>query len=477
MYNPSVYLDTSSEGGLLVANRVGTETSNPDMLNCESFFKTLPSVRDPPSISFDHVEFIRNGFDVEELIRTKIHEDPEHNAFYVVNLSDVVLKRRQWSQLLPRVQPYYAVKCNPDKEVLKTLALMGVNFDCASRPEIEAVMALGVTTDRIIYSNPCKQKSHLSFARDVGVNLSVFDDVAELYKFRECHPRCKLLVRIFVDDKNSVCQFSMKFGAKEADVPKLLTVAKQLELDVVGVHFHVGSGCYDLESYASALHAADRVFKVAEQIGFQMNTLDIGGGFPGSWSARGDDGSGVTFAKIAAKMQPMLDEMFPLGKVRLIAEPGRYFVASSHTLVVNVIGLRKFEVPIDDSNKECDISSPTSPLPASRKHCKFSYYVNDGLYGAFNNIMFDHAHVKPVPLSPTPETSFANQPHYPSTIFGPTCDGIDCIIKDYALPELNVGDWIYFSNMGAYTKAAASQFNGFPVARSYYYLSSREFLE
>jgi diaminopimelate decarboxylase len=87
-----------------------------------------------------------------------------------------------------------AVKCNPDREILKTLALMGVNFDCASRPEIEAVMSLGVSTDRIIYSNPCKQKSHLSFARDVGVNLSVFDDVAELYKFKECHPRCKLLV-------------------------------------------------------------------------------------------------------------------------------------------------------------------------------------------------------------------------------------------------------------------------------------------
>lgn len=207
-------------------------------------------------------------------------------------------------------------------------------------------------------------------------------------------------------------------------------------------------------------------------------------------------------------MQPLLDEMFPLGKVRLIAEPGRYFVASSHTLVVNVIGLRKFEITED--KKESDpLSSSSSSLPP-RKQYKFSYYVNDGLYGAFNNIMFDHAHVKPVPLPPTSECPpFSDQPHYPSTIFGPTCDGIDCIIKDYPLPQLNVGDWIYFPNMGACefpffhshflsvslsfhctlshsslitlpfldTKAAASQFNGFQLARSYYFLSSREFLE
>jgi ornithine decarboxylase len=150
-------------------------------------------------------------------------------------------------------------------------------------------------------------------------------------------------------------------------------------------------------------------------------------------------------------MQPMLDEMFPLGKVRLIAEPGRYFVASSHTLVVNIIGLRKFEVCVDDTNKDSDLSpSSSSPSLRARKQYKYSYYVNDGLYGAFNNIMFDHAHVKPVPLPPTPEcVPFDIQPHYPSTIFGPTCDGIDCIVKDYPLPELNVGDWIYFLNMGA----------------------------
>jgi hypothetical protein len=70
---------------------------------------SLPTVRDPPSITFEHVEFIRNGFNVEELIRTKIHEDSEHNAFYIVNLSDLVLKKRQWSQLFPRVQPFYGL--------------------------------------------------------------------------------------------------------------------------------------------------------------------------------------------------------------------------------------------------------------------------------------------------------------------------------------------------------------------------------
>jgi len=425
-----------------------------------------------PQLDFSSVELLRQPIDVEQQIREKISQQTEDNAFFIVNLSDIIRKKKQWNNCLPRVEPFYAVKCNPDIEIIKCLAVMGVNFDCASRGEIDLVMSIGVTADRIIYANPCKPKAHLNYAREVGVNMSVFDGEAELYKIKECHPNCKLLMRIATDDRNSMCAFSVKFGARENQWQRLLNVAKSLDLQVIGVSFHVGSGCSSLDTYESSLRSAHRVFQMGEELGFSMNLLDIGGGFPGSWSAMGDDGSGITFSKITSTMNPLLDQLFPRGRVRLIGEPGRYMVASSHTLAVSVIGVRKFEVEL-----ACDGTSATGTPPGSpdtrrsgAEHSnafKFSYYVNDGVYGSFNNIMFDHAHPQPVLLEKRPSAVTYN-----ATMFGPTCDSLDCIGKDMPLPELNVGEWIYFPNMGAYTKAAASAFNGFALSKCYYVCST-----
>lgn len=133
----------------------------------------------------------------------------------------------------------------------------------------------------------------------------------------------------------------------------------------------------------------------------------------------------------------------------------------------------------------------------------FSYYVNDGVYGAFNNLMFDHATVRPRPLrnsalndgkkgrrersvsvSDTKDGFFTlsydddtssvpgeQDDLYTSTVFGPTCDSIDVISRSVLLPKLNIGDWLYFNNMGAYTMAAASSFNGFAPTEKFYVCS------
>jgi hypothetical protein len=130
----------------------------------------------------------------------------------------------------------------------------------------------------------------------------------------------------------------------------------------------------------------------------------------------------------------------------------------------------------------------------------FSYYVTDGVYGAFNNIMFDHAVVRPrllhhsslstakgrtrsVSISDIEgfqtleydgETSSdygGEENLYTSTIFGPTCDSIDVISRSVLLPKLSIGDWLYFNNMGAYTMAAASSFNGFTPTEKFYVCS------
>ena len=125
----------------------------------------------------------------------------------------------------------------------------------------------------------------------------------------------------------------------------------------------------------------------------------------------------------------------------------------------------------------------------------YAYYINDGVYGAFNNIMFDHAAIRPrvldssVPVSLTnfngsglkliekdhngkPEIEKKERKQlFASTVFGPTCDSIDCVARAVLLPKLEIGDWLYFQNMGAYTSAAASAFNGFQPSEKLYVCS------
>jgi len=303
-------------------------------------------------------------------------------------------------------------------------------------------LGVGAVPNDIIYANPCKGPEHIKFALQNNIEMMTFDNSHELIKIAENYPRAKLLLRIITDDSKSICRFSTKFGAPLDTTFGLLSLARSYNLDVIGVSFHVGSGCMSTESFVAAIKSAHTVFKQAEEIGFQLNTLDLGGGWPGTNDGR------IDFPSIAGAIRPVLDELFP-PEVKIIAEPGRYFVAESHIMAVNVFAKRTVT---DQSTGETH----------------FLYYVNDGVYQSFNCILFDHYTPTPLVLSSS-RNSEVNL--YKSTIFGPTCDSMDCIGKDVMLPELNVDEWLYFKNMGAYTVAAASSFNGFKgtPATFYYY--------
>lgn len=405
--------------------------------------QTLPTSSIPRDvINKFEVERNINNHSIEEILRTKINEAVvESEAFYVVDLQRIIAKYQEWVENLPRVKPFYAIKCNPNTAIIKLLASLGTNFDCASRAEIQQILGCGIASDRIIFANPCKMKSHLEFAKASDVDLMTFDNSHELTKIAASFPNARLLLRIITDDSQSVCRFSTKFGAPLDTTFKLLTLAKELNLNVIGVSFHVGSGCMSSSSFVAAIRAAHGVFQEAEQLGFNFTMLDLGGGWPGSNTDR------ISFPVIANAIRPVLDELFPVDKVDIIAEPGRYFVFESHTFAVNIYAKRT----VESSDGE--------------RH--FLYYINDGVYQSFNCILFDHY---------TPTVSILNPSDVPSgeqfksTIFGPTCDSMDCISKDIDLPELNVGDWLYFKNMGAYTVAAASPFNGFKSSPSTFYI-------
>ena len=211
-------------------------------------------------------------------------EDP----FYIVDLGIVTAQLARWRAAFPRVVPFYAIKCNPDPAIVRTLMSLGCNFDCASRGEIELVQEISrtlphdVPKPEIIYANPCKGRGHMIDAVCRGVRMMTFDNVAEVHKCAMVSKKIQLIMRIITDDSGSQCRLSSKFGAPPQHWPILLAEAKRYGLEVVGVSFHVGSGCRDATRYEMALRDCKKLFEMAKRdFGFNMTILDIGGGFPG----------------------------------------------------------------------------------------------------------------------------------------------------------------------------------------------------
>jgi ornithine decarboxylase len=313
---------------------------------------------------------------------------------------------------------------------------------------MEMVLKLGIDPARIIYAQPCKTNSYVRYAADKNVKQMTFDNADELYKVKKLFPGAELFLRISTDDSASLCRLSLKFGAALDTTKDLLALAKELGLNVVGVSFHVGSGASDPHAFLKAVQDARTVFDQAHSYGFNMQTLDVGGGV-----------SSDTFEAMAAVLSDALNEYMP-SHINVIGEPGRYYVSSAFTLATHIIARRTMKDPLTG-------------------HKSYMLYLNDGLYGNFSSIMFDHQ-------NPVPQILHAGNRSYFDTvdaqesrdgteysIWGPTCDGIDQISNSIRFnQELDVGDWLYFENMGAYTKCSATRFNGFTDAHEVIYVSS-----
>jgi ornithine decarboxylase len=368
----------------------------------------------------------------------------EEETFFVADLGEVYRQHMRWKKNLARVKPHYgesfilfgcqhvgtdfdiAVKCNPDPEVLRLMIELGLGFDCASKKEIETVLSMGVDPSRVIYAQPCKTNSYVRYAAQAGVKQMTFDNTDELYKTKRLFPDAELYLRILTDDSQSMCRLSQKFGASMDSTAELLELAKKLELNVVGVAFHVGSGASDPKAFIKAVQDARFVFDQAAALGFDMHTLDVGGGFTGD----------ETFEPMAAVLSASLDDYFP-PHIRVIGEPGRYYVSTAFTIACHVIARRTI-------------------TDATLGTTSYMLYLNDGVYGNFSSIIFDHQN--PIPrvlkcgndvLYDIRRSGYDTPSQTEYSIWGPTCDGIDIISSSCTFPEvLDVGDWLYFKDMG-----------------------------
>lgn len=354
------------------------------------------------------------------------HASAKH-SFYAFYPNAVVKQYELWLKYLPHVFPYYAVKSNPEPLLIKTLILQNVKFDCASLQELALVKKHLFFTrfyqDHIVYANPCKSHIDLQYAKDeLNSPTTVIDSYQELDKLIEVNYNGSALIRILTDDKNSKIPFSGKFGINPVEVNLLGMYAKAKNINIKGISFHVGSGGNDGKVYYNTIEIAKSLCTALQAQKHEANTIDIGGGFL----------SDEKDFKLKAKY---IHEAYD-DKYKFIAEPGRFFSSVSQDFFVKVIGKK----PWKDG---------------------WRYTIDDSLYGQFSCIPFDQ--VKPlwvrVPLSSTDERIRTKTK---GILMGRTCDSVDIIARSECMESLEVGDWLWFPNMGSYTNATANEFNGFP---------------
>ena len=367
-------------------------------------------------------------------IRQILAEHPmQEKPFYVSDPQYIEHLVDVWERMLPSVKPFFAVKCNNDTFLLKTLAHKNVNFDCASKNEICQVLNLGVDPSRILFAHTIKSPDAIVFAQQANVNLMTFDSTFELDKIKMYHPACNVILRIRCDDPHALVKLE-KYGALQDEINTLLQYAKNIHVCVVGISFHVGSGSRNPDAYWKALKSARDAYNIAIDIGHSINIIDIGGGM---YADIEDDGSVSTC--VADYIQDGIKDFFSNVNVKFIAEPGRFFAQHYSSLACQIIGKR-----IRDGFYE--------------------YFVNESTYGGFSNVIYEKAVPDPIVVKHIPDT----EEKHVSVIYGCTCDGIDVINKQTHLPELHIDDWIFCPQWGAYTTVLHTRFNGFGDVDHFY---------
>lgn len=324
---------------------------------------------------------------------------------------------------------FYAVKANPDVEVLKFINKLGLGFEIASEGELEVLSSIGVTPDRMITSNPVKSFKFLKIAQSHGVNYFAYDSFDEVDKMAKLVPGANVYVRLVVPNEGSEWPLSKKFGVEQDTAVELLSYAKEKKLNPVGLTFHVGSQCTNMYNWNSALDKAKTVFDLAAKRGMRLSFLDIGGGYPISYTK---DVVGVD--TIEKNIDSIIYEKFPKN-IKVILEPGRSVIGDAGIFAASVIGKAKRG---DDNWLYIDV-------------------------GVFNGLMESVGGIKYTYLV---ESSRDVKSKKKWTLAGPSCDSFDVIDKEIFLPEPEIGSLILVLAGGAYTISYASEFNGFSIPKT-----------
>ena len=358
---------------------------------------------------------------VEELINQLKPDNP----VYCIRRRPIHIASKFFQKKFPG-KILYAVKTNPNIDVLKTILDSGIDqFDVASIKEIKVIKNLNKYV-KCSYMHTVKSRENIREAYfKYNIKTFALDSKDELIKIIESTNYAKdleLFVRVSVSNEHAEIDLSKKFGAVTAEAIGLLRLTKQYSKKI-GISFHVGSQCMHPVSYAKGI---EEIGKIIKRTKILPDYINIGGGFPTIYPDLISQPLANYFNEINISLQNLELSKMP----EIICEPGRAIVAESGSTIVKIL-LRK----------------------------KQKLFINDGTYGTLfdagvPNIVYPSKLITNRKVTSKKMTAF--------DFYGPTCDSMDYMKGPFLLPNnIKEGDYIELGQLGAYGLTFRTEFNGF----------------
>ncbi len=382
---------------------------------------------------------IQDYYTTESFERIKALADTKETPFVVIDTSIVDKHYEELSSNFPTAKIYYAVKANPAPEILTLLKNKGSNFDIASRYELDMVLNIGVSADRVSFGNTIKKSKDIRYFYEKGVRMFATDSEADLRNIAQAAPGSRVYVRVLTEGTLTAdWPLSRKFGCQADMAMDLVILARDLGLEPYGVSFHVGSQQRDIGAWDAALAKVSGMFqRLSDEDNIRLKMINLGGGFPANYLTKTND-----LATYASEILRFLEEDFGDDMPEILLEPGRSLISNAGILVSEVVLISRKSRTALNRWIYTDVGKFSGLIETLDEAIKFPIYTE-----------------KQGELEET-------------IIAGPTCDSADIMYENtmYALPlTLAIGDRLYWLSTGAYTTTySAIAFNGFPPLKDYY---------
>ncbi|XP_058128102.1 ornithine decarboxylase 1-like [Anopheles ziemanni] len=367
------------------------------------------------------------GASAEDFLEHIIGSGPIENSTNILDLDKVVVNVYHWKATHPGLIPFYTPCVNNNPLVLAVLAKLDVGFSCASRKEMNDLLDMGITVDRMWLAHPSKTQDTILYAKQNGILRIACDNVQDVANVHRLYSAAEIVLRIRVSSEQ-------KFGCCPTfDVPEILNLALSSKVNIVGVHIAIPQEQPEetLAWLRQSLQKAEEAIAYAHQLGLgDLQQLVLSG-----------------IEKIPqSRLCSILKTITIPVSLSIIIETGREFVQNAVTLVTNV------------QSKRVIYHGGLSNIIQ-----EIMYFLNDGRYGSFE---WWEAIDKPPSIRLMNETHRSSVVSWPTSLWGPTCDSADVICERLELPALEIGDFLIFSDMGAFGVTVASRFNGFPIPKT-----------
>jgi ornithine decarboxylase len=380
---------------------------------------------------------LENYMSQEQFERIERFASDKETPCLIVDLDIVKKKYAQLRALMPYAEVYYAVKANPMDEVVSTLRDLGSSFDVATRYELDQLLRLGVSPDRMSFGNTIKKEKDIAYFYEKGIRLYATDSTADVEKIARAAPGSRVFFRILTEGMGADWPLSRKFGSHPDETRRLVLRAKDLGLEPYGISFHVGSQQRDIGQWSTALTTTGGIFKWArEEHGIELQMVNMGGGFPSNYLEPTN-----TIEAYAEDIKNYLLNNFDGRWPRVIIEPGRSMTGDCGVIVTEIVNIARKSL-----------------------HDLYPWvFLDVGKFGGLIETL-DEAIKYPIYFK-------GSGKQVDVILAGPTCDSMDILYEKttYMMPtSARIGDRAYILTTGAYTQSYSSiYFNGFPPLKAY----------